>query len=92
MEHKAETNGAGISGYELIKNREAIAALARSSSARKLMELLQAQNTDVHQAAQAAASGDPSGLMSMMNRLIGSKEGADLVDRIEAEAKKAGLQ
>ena len=76
---------------EFEKNREAITRLAQSSDAQKLMELLQKQSGEVKQAAQAAAAGDPARLMSMMDQLMRSKEGAELVGRIETQAKKAGL-
>ena len=74
------------------KNRDAIARLAQSSDAQKLMELLQKQSGEVKQAAQAAAAGDPARLMSMMDQLMRSKEGSELVDRIGAQAKQAGLK
>lgn len=76
---------------ELLKNRDAIDRLAQSNDARKLMELLKQQGGGVQQAAQAAAAGDPSQLMAIMNQLMNSKEGAELVDRIGAQAKQAGL-
>lgn len=74
------------------KDRDAIAQLAQSSDARKLRELLQQQSGEVRQAAQAAAAGDPSQLMAMMDQLMHSKEGAALVDRIGTQAKQAGLK
>ena len=77
---------------EFEKNREAIAQLAKSSDAQKLRELLQRQSGQVKQAAQQAAAGDPAQLMARMDQLMRSKEGAELVDRIGAQAKKAGLQ
>ena len=73
------------------KNRDAITRLARSSDAQKLMELLQKQSGQVKQAAQQAAAGDPAQLMAMMDQLMHSKEGAELVDRIKTQAKEAGL-
>ena len=73
------------------KNRDAITRLAKSSDAQKLMELLRQQNGQVQQAAQAAAAGDPGQLMAMMDQLMRSKEGAELVDRIDSQAKQAGL-
>lgn len=73
------------------KNREAITRLARSSDAQKLMELLQKQSGQVKQAAQQAAAGDPAQLMAMMDQLMHSKEGAELVDRINSQARQAGL-
>lgn len=77
---------------EFEKNREAIARLAQSSDAQKLMALLKQQSGGVQQAAQAAAAGNPSQLMAMMEQLMNSKEGAELVDRIGAQAKQAGLE
>ena len=74
------------------QNREAIAQLAKSGDAQKLMELLQQQSGQVKQAAQAAAAGDPGQLMAMMDQLMRSKEGAELVDRIGTQAKRAGLE
>ena len=74
------------------KDREAIAQLAKSSDAQKLMELLQKQSGQVRQAAQAAAGGDPAQLMAMMDQLMHSREGAELVDRIGSQARQAGLE
>lgn len=74
------------------KNRKVISRLAKSSDAQKLMELLQRQSGQVKQAAQAAAAGDPAQLMSMMDQLMHSKEGAELVNRIDSQAKQAGLK
>ena len=74
------------------KNRDAITRLAKSSDAQKLMELLQKQSAQVKQAAQQAAAGDPAQLMAIMDQLMHSKEGAELVDRIDSQAKQAGLK
>ena len=74
------------------KNREAITRLAKSSDAQKLMELLQRQSGQVREAAQQAAAGDTSQLMAMMDQLMHSKEGAELVDRINSQARQAGLK
>ena len=84
--------GQGFPAAELAKNREAIAQLAKSSDAQRLMTLLKQQSGEVQAAAKAAAAGDPSRLMAMMDQLMHSKEGADLVDRIGAQAKRAGLE
>lgn len=78
-------------GAELGKKRAAIAQLAKSGEARQLMDLLQ-QRGSVQEAARAAADGDPSRLMEMMNQLMNTKEGAELVERIGAQAKQAGLK
>lgn len=74
------------------KNRDAIAQLAKSDDARKLMELLQKQSGQVKQAAQSAAAGDPAQLMAIMDQLMRSKEGSELVDRIDSQARQAGLK
>mgnify|MGYP001084962183 CR=1 FL=1 len=66
------------------KDRDAIAQLAQSSDAQKLRELLQQQSGGGRQ--------DPSQLMAMMDQLMHSREGAELVDRIGAQAKQAGLK
>lgn len=76
---------------ELAKNRQAIARLAQSGEAQKLMELLNRQG-GVQQAAKAAAAGDASSLVELVNRLMKTDEGAQLVGRIEEQAQKAGLQ
>lgn len=73
------------------QNREVVTRVAQSGDARRLMELL-GQGGGVQQAAQAAAAGDPSQLMAMMNQLMHTSEGAELVERIQNQAKKAGLQ
>ena len=76
---------------ELMKNRDAVARLAQSRDAQRLMDLLKQQSSGVQQAAQAAAAGDPGQLMSIMNQLMSSREGAELVERIGSQAKQAGL-
>ena len=88
---EAKHNG-GSMAAELVKNRDAIARLAQSGDAKRLMALLKQQSGGVQEAAQAAAAGDPSQLMAMMNQLMHSKEGAELVDRIGSQAKQAGLE
>ena len=88
---KQESPLKGAPAAELAKNRDAIAQMAQSSDAQKLMALLQ-QRGGVQEAAKAAAGGDPSQLMAMMNQLMSTQEGAQLVDRIGEQAKKAGLQ
>ena len=75
----------------LEQNRAAISKLAQSGDAQRLMELLR-QGGGVEQAAQAAAAGNPAALMAMMDRLMHTPEGAELVDRIGAQAKRAGLE
>ena len=62
-----------------------------SEKDRKAVERLQRQSGEVKKAAQAAAAGDPAQLMAMMDQLMHSKEGAELVNRIDSQAKQAGL-
>jgi len=81
----------GKPGEALAKNRTAITQLAQSGEAKKLMSLLQQQG-GVNEAAQAAANGNAAQLMKMMDQLMKTKEGAELVERIGAQAKKAGLE
>ena len=77
---------------ELMRHREAFAQLAQSSDAQRLMALLKQQSGGVQEAARQAAAGEPAQLMAIMDQLMHSKEGAELVDRIGAQAKQAGLK
>ena len=86
MQGKGGTQSGPAQALE--ENRAAISKLARSGDARRLMELLH-RDGGVEQAAQAAASGDPAALM---DRLMHTREGAELVERIGAQAKRAGLE
>ena len=63
---------------ELMKNRQAIG---------KLLE----QSGGVKDAAQAAAAGKPEQLMAMMDRLMSTREGADLMEALSRQVKQAGL-
>ena len=45
----------------------------------------------VQEAAQAAAQGNPAQLMAMMNQLMSTKEGAQLVERLRRQAEESGL-
>ena len=58
--------------------------------AQKLVSMLK-QTGGVQQAAQAAAQGDASQLMGMMNQLMSTKEGAALVERLRRQAEESGL-
>lgn len=69
---------------------EAIRRLASSGDAQQLVAMLRSKG-GVQQAAQAAAKGDTSQLMEMMNQLMSTPEGAQLVERINQQAKKSGL-
>ena len=89
---RQENQGMGATAAELVKHRDAIAQLAQSGEARRLMELLQQQGGGVQQAAQQAAAGNPGQLVAMMETLMGTQEGAQLVERIGSQAKQAGLK
>ena len=89
MQGKGGTQGGPAQALE--QNRAALSKLAQSGDAQRLMALLR-QGGGVEQAAQAAAAGDPSALMAMMDRLMHTPEGAALVDRIGTQAKQAGLE
>ena len=69
---------------------EAIRRLAGSGDAQQLVAMLRSKGR-VQQAAQAAAKGDASQLMEMMNQLMSTPEGARLVERISRQAKESGL-
>ena len=85
MQSKEKENGGMFGG-----NREAIAKLAASAQARELVRLLNQQG-GVQQAAQAAAGGDPGALTAMLEGLMRSEQGADLIRSIEEQAKRAGI-
>lgn len=75
---------------ELGKSRETLSKMAQSGDAQRLMALL-GRDGSVQQAAQAAAGGDASQLMGMVQKLMQTQEGAELVDRISRQAKQSGL-
>ena len=76
---------------QLVKNRDAIRQLAQSGEAKQLVSMLQ-QNGSVENAAQAAAKGKPQELMSMLQGLLNTQEGAKLVQRIEQQARQSGRE
>ena len=83
-------DGKTLGAADLVKNREAISRLAQSSDAQRLLQLLR-QGGEVQGAAQAAADGDPAELVKMMQQVMSSREGAELVERISRKAKENGL-
>lgn len=67
----------------LLKNKEAILGLMKSPDTKKLMDLLnQKAGGGLKSAADAAAKGDTSALMGLVGQLMQSKEGAEVVERI----------
>ena len=75
---------------ELVKNKGAVQQLLRSEDTKRMMELLNRQGT-IQGAAKAAAAGNPAELMGMMERLMSTEEGTQLVERIARQAKQSGL-
>jgi len=73
-----------------MKDKGAIQQLLQSEDTKRMMELLGAQG-GVQDAAKAAATGNPGELMGMMQQLMSTKEGAQLVERITKQARKSGL-
>ena len=86
-----QLNRAGNKEDRPPNEKEALLRLAKSGEAQALVELLQRQG-NVQTAAKAAAAGDASQLMEMMNQLMATKEGAKLVDTIQSQVKKAGIK
>jgi len=73
-----------------IKGKGAVQQLLQSEDTRRMMELLGTQG-GVQDAAKAAAAGNPAQLVGMMQQLMSTKEGAQLVERITKQAQKSGL-
>ena len=90
MQRKNRGEGTSLHMGELVKDPAALARLAQSGEARQLVSLLK-QSGGVQEAARAAADGDPGQLMQMMDRLLNTQEGAELVERISRQAKESGL-
>ena len=90
MQHKNRGEVTSIPMGERVKDPAALARLARSGEARQLVSLLK-QSGGVQEAARAAADGAPGQLMQMMDRLMNTREGAELVERISRQAKESGL-
>lgn len=75
---------------ELMKNKEAISKLAQTDDAQRLMAMLR-QGGGVEEEAQAAASGSPGALLKRMKQLMSTQEGAELIQRINEQARESGL-
>ena len=70
----------------LLKHREALMGLAKSPDAQRLMELLNREaGGGLKSAADAAAKGDTGALTGLVQQLMASREGADLVSRIRGQ-------
>lgn len=73
-----------------MKDKGAVQQLLSSDDTKRMMELLGSRDK-VTGAAKAAAAGDPAQLMGMMQQLMSTQEGAQLVERITQQARKSGL-
>ncbi len=73
----------------LLKDPSALTGLLGSPDTKKLMAMLnQSAGGDLKGAADAAMKGDASALMGLMQQVMGSKEGANLVDKIQKSVPK----
>ena len=75
---------------KLLGNSGAMKQLLQSEDTKRMMQLLQSKG-GVQNAAQAAAKGDSSQLMAMMQQLMSNPEGAQLVERITKKAQENGF-
>ncbi len=76
-------------GAAVAKHKDEILSLMQSEDAQKLMELLnQSAGGGLKQAADKAMKGDASSLMALMSKVMDSKEGADVVGRINRSIPK----
>lgn len=65
--------------------------LAQSGEVQQLMAMLQ-KNGGVQQAAKSASKGNPTELLSMVQQIMSTSEGANLIGNIQQKAKDAGLE
>ena len=73
-----------------MQDSAAVRKLLASEDTRRMMQLLEQQG-GVKEAARSAAGGDPTRIMEMMQTLMNSQEGAQLVERIKGQAEQSGL-
>lgn len=67
----------------ILKNKDTIMGLMKSPDTKKLMDMLSQQaGGGLKSAADAAAKGDASALMGLVGQLMQSKEGSEVVERI----------
>ncbi|MBC5735938.1 MULTISPECIES: hypothetical protein [Oscillospiraceae] len=80
-------------GAVIAKHKDEIMGLMQSSDAQKLMEMLnKSAGGGLKGAADAAMKGDTSQLMDLMGRVMSSKEGAEVVGRINKAVPKDANQ
>lgn len=76
---------------EQLKNNPAmLQSLMRSRDGQALLQMLTRddQGAGLQRAAQAAAKGNPADMMKLMNRVMQSPGGAELVNRIQKAVQK----
>ncbi len=75
---------------QLQQNKGALLQLMNSPDGQRLMELMnqQAGSAKLKQAAGAAAKGDTAGISQMIQNLMSSPEGAQIVERINRSMQK----
>ena len=74
---------------QLKNNPAALQALMESPDGQALLRMLSAgdQGASLQRAAQSAAKGNPAEMMRMMNQVMKSPAGAELVQRINQSIK-----
>ncbi len=65
----------------LMKNKEAVQKVAQSAEAQALLQMLDSGH-GLQQAADQASQGNPKALFSLMQQVMKSPEGAQLVERL----------
>lgn len=65
----------------LMKNKEAVQRVAQSAEAQTLLQMLDSGH-GLQKAADQASQGDPKALFSLMQQVMKSPEGAQLLERI----------
>ena len=73
-----------------LKDKGGVKRLLQSEDTKRMIDLLGKQDT-VKSAAKAAAAGDPTQLMGMMQKLMDTREGVELIERITKQANESGL-
>ena len=75
---------------QLKANPAVLQSLMQSRDGQALLRMLSAgdQGASLQRAAQSAARGDPAELMRMMNQVMQSPAGAELVQRINQSVKQ----
>jgi len=75
---------------QLRKNPAALKSLMQSRDGQTLMQMLTQgdQGAGLQKAVQSAAKGDTTAMVQMVNRIMQSPEGAELVERINKAVQK----